>query len=298
MLAVFGPGILIQLTLNHSLADDLYASATHFLVELFQNADDNHYNAPKPTVILTKDPGYLRLDCNEIGFSRENLKSICRVGKSTKKGKKTSGYVGEKGIGFKAVFKAASEVWIASGYYTFKFHRKTNLGMVTPLWSAFPRDQKHGNTSILMKMADSISDLQVYNEINSLDSRILMFLQKIRHIDISVTASGGQASKQTRSISRHDQGSVRELVTTGLTRRYFIHRHLATELPEDSRRLKVSQSDIILAFPFEQIGREVWPVSGVEPLFAFLPVRSYGFRVRCDDICPRLFDSNHLLTSS
>jgi sacsin len=34
---------------------------------------------------------------NEKGFSPQNIESICSVGRSTKKGNRSSGYIGEKG---------------------------------------------------------------------------------------------------------------------------------------------------------------------------------------------------------
>lgn len=64
-----------------------------------------------------------RSDCNEIGFSFRQLDALTRIGKSTKKaagGRK--GYIGEKGIGFKSVFKVADVVRVASGCYEFKFN--------------------------------------------------------------------------------------------------------------------------------------------------------------------------------
>ena len=40
---------------------------------------------------------------NETGFREEHVQALCRVGESTKK--KAQGYIGEKGIGFKSVFR-------------------------------------------------------------------------------------------------------------------------------------------------------------------------------------------------
>ena len=40
---------------------------------------------------------------NEQGFSAENIRALCDVGNSTKKG--SAGYIGKKGIGFKSVFR-------------------------------------------------------------------------------------------------------------------------------------------------------------------------------------------------
>ena len=34
---------------------------------------------------------------NEVGFRKENIESLCSVGRSTKKGRRDSGYIGEKG---------------------------------------------------------------------------------------------------------------------------------------------------------------------------------------------------------
>lgn len=41
---------------------------------------------------------------NEQGFSFDNIRALCDVGNSTKKGV-NSGYIGKKGIGFKSVFR-------------------------------------------------------------------------------------------------------------------------------------------------------------------------------------------------
>lgn len=43
---------------------------------------------------------------NEIGFSAENIRALCDVGNSTKKGQ-SAGYIGKKGIGFKSVFRVS-----------------------------------------------------------------------------------------------------------------------------------------------------------------------------------------------
>lgn len=41
---------------------------------------------------------------NERGFSPANVRALCDVGRSTK-GKGGLGYIGQKGIGFKSVFR-------------------------------------------------------------------------------------------------------------------------------------------------------------------------------------------------
>lgn len=72
-----------------------------------QNAEDNQYfERVSPTlefIITSKDitatgaSATLLIFNNEKGFSPRNIESICSVGWSTKKGNRSSGYIGEKG---------------------------------------------------------------------------------------------------------------------------------------------------------------------------------------------------------
>ncbi|EMT62837.1 hypothetical protein FOC4_h10017656, partial [Fusarium odoratissimum] len=94
------------------VSHDLYQTPTHFILELIQNADDNIY-PPEVTPSLT------------LTLQRR--------------------YIGEKGIGFKSVFKAADVVKIASGYYEFRFDRRESLGMVLPIASPFPVEHRLSN---------------------------------------------------------------------------------------------------------------------------------------------------------
>ncbi|MYG08449.1 hypothetical protein F4167_17920, partial [Candidatus Poribacteria bacterium] len=113
-----------------TLANDLYNKHTHFIFELIQNAEDNTYaeqNTYPPFISfrLTKtDPtnspgsdGALIIQNNEVGFDVDNVDAICAVGETTKK--KEQGYIGEKGIGFKSVFRVTDNPHIFSNGYHF-----------------------------------------------------------------------------------------------------------------------------------------------------------------------------------
>ncbi|GLT83832.1 hypothetical protein SLE2022_021010 [Rubroshorea leprosula] len=90
-----------------NLSAELYTKDVHFLMELIQNAEDNEYpEGVDPSlefVITCRDitatgaPATLLLFNNEKGFSPKNIESICSVGRSTKKGNRNRGYIGEKG---------------------------------------------------------------------------------------------------------------------------------------------------------------------------------------------------------
>lgn len=74
---------------------------------MVQNAEDNDYpsgTAPALEFVITsKDitrigaTATLLVFNNENGFTPANIESICRIGKSTKRGNRSSGYIGEKG---------------------------------------------------------------------------------------------------------------------------------------------------------------------------------------------------------
>lgn len=135
-------------SLNNSiqaLAKDLYSKDTHFIFELIQNAEDNDYYGAEPSLSfllvkndLTGTPdsnGALIVQNNEVGFSSENVDSICAVGKTTKS--KAQGYIGEKGIGFKSVFRVTSLPHIFSNGYHICLPEKdeeTRLGYIVPRW--------------------------------------------------------------------------------------------------------------------------------------------------------------------
>ena len=70
-----------------------------------QNADDNIYpeNVEPTLTFILQDSGIVVLN-NERGFSAENIRALCDIGNSTKKGS-NAGYIGQKGIGFKSVFR-------------------------------------------------------------------------------------------------------------------------------------------------------------------------------------------------
>ncbi|XP_065630943.1 protein NO VEIN-like [Quercus suber] len=90
-----------------NLSAELYAKDVHFLMELIQNAEDNDYLEgvdPSLEFVITSEditntgaPSTLLIFNNEKGFSSKNIDSICSVGRSTKKGNRKRGYIGEKG---------------------------------------------------------------------------------------------------------------------------------------------------------------------------------------------------------
>ncbi len=70
----------------------------------------------------------------QVGFSEGNIRALCDVGRTTKK--HTVGYIGQKGIGFKSVFKITDAPQIHSrGFHVaFDLMQHSALGYVLPTW--------------------------------------------------------------------------------------------------------------------------------------------------------------------
>ena len=70
----------------------------------------------------------------QVGFSKVNVKALCDVGKSTKQHK--VGYIGQKGIGFKSVFKVtdAAEIHSKGFHISFDLVQHRALGYILPTW--------------------------------------------------------------------------------------------------------------------------------------------------------------------
>ena len=71
----------------------------------------------------------------ENGFREEDVRALCDIAQSTKVNKK---FIGQKGIGFKSVFKVTTTPVIHSGSYSFHFDSEAlgKLGYLIP----FPLD--------------------------------------------------------------------------------------------------------------------------------------------------------------
>lgn len=72
----------------------------------------------------------------QVGFTEGNIRALCDVGRTTKK--HTVGYIGQKGIGFKSVFKITDAPQIHSrGFHvSFDLVQHSALGYVLPTWVA------------------------------------------------------------------------------------------------------------------------------------------------------------------
>lgn len=238
-------------------------------------------------MIFTLYPDQIIIDSNEDGFNEADVKSICKVGDSTKKHKK--GYIGEKGIGFKSVFKVASVVHIQSGPFAFFFEHnqgESGMGMLTPFYED-PDENLPSNirTRIRLDFAPATDRAQISQDFSDLPDSFLMFLSKVRKIIVAKYSESHLVSKNTYSY-QDDDSNRRGTLTKDLESDHFrpltttIHYHITrrtlTSLPKDTARPQTAQVETILAFPLDS---KSVPIIEQQYVFAYLPVRKAGFSV-------------------
>lgn len=256
------------------LAGELYADGIHFVLELLQNAEDSEYDFwDAPFFRIVRRPGHLLVQYNEVGFREEDVRSLCDISRSTKS--KSAGQIGEKGVGFKSVFRVSDNPQVFSGGYAFGFHShddETGLGYVVPYWIDEPPPCVQTDlTNIYLPLRQDAQGEAA--RIADLEPSVLLFLKKLRAIEIIDEVSG-----RTRRVTRFDRGNNLELRDDGRTETWWV---FGTRLKvpaecRDDRREGVGETEIVLAFPLTA-EREA-DASRKPHLHAFLPVRPYGFR--------------------
>lgn len=272
----------LQENLNNALkllSDDLYSKKSHFVLELVQNADDNDYHTGiVPQLTFKLDPKRLVLVNNEVGFCERNVQALCSVGKSSKVNK--SGYIGEKGIGFKSVFTVSNSPEIHSNGFHFRFDRTDQsslLGYVVPHWCDPTEDAKSDTTTIILPAADGFAFSQ--ETLDGLDARLLLFLSKLREITL-------QRDDETVTYLRRDEEALSYLSTRTerpntqpkIEESHFVRVPVGFKMGEvpDEKRPDILTSSVVLAFPVDSKG-----TASPEPssqVFAFLPIRQVGFK--------------------
>uniref|UniRef100_A0A5B6Z3I5 Sacsin/Nov domain-containing protein n=1 Tax=Davidia involucrata TaxID=16924 RepID=A0A5B6Z3I5_DAVIN len=309
------------------LSAELYTKDCHFLMEIIQNAEDNEYlEGVDPSlefVITSRDitatgaPATLLVFNNERGFSPKNIESICSVGRSTKKGNRKRGYIGEKGIGFKSVFLITAQPYIFSNGYQIRFNEEPcsncNLGYIIPEWvdenptlSVIKQIYGSGNTLpittiVLPLKHDKVNPVK--QQLSSIHPEVLLFLSKIKQLSVRednedprlntvnsvsisseinfVTKKNIDADSYTLHLSADKTrgGSERECSYHMWRQRFPVRHENRVE-----RRMEVDELVITLAFPIGQrLHRDTKsPGPGV---YAFLPtemVTNLPFIIQAD----------------
>ena len=269
------------------LSQDLNSKETHFVLELIQNADDNKYaDGVRPELHFIIKPGSILIRNNEVGFNEKNVRAICDVGNSTKDRTASRGYIGEKGIGFKSVFRVSPEPHIFSNGFQFKFKDKDEdygLGYIIPYWvDNTPDGSDFNQTNILLPLrGGTTKEIVKISDID--DPTLLLFLRRLKHISIVDDVNNNsfevtRKDKDGRIVLHHGKDKdYWKLVRKPLTVRENLH---------EEKREGIKETEMVLGFPLKQdLSADT---TRRPPVFAFLPTKEYGFRfiIQADFLLP------------
>ncbi|OQS00244.1 phosphoserine aminotransferase [Thraustotheca clavata] len=262
------------------LSEELYATSTHFVLELIQNADDNTYNdTPEAKFHVSSDN--ITFYCNELGFQPKHIRALCDVGASTKS-QGSSGYIGQKGIGFKSVFSVTHCPEIHSNGYHVRFNADPNhtlgpdhVNYILPYWIDTPSFKDQRGTYFHFPLHRQAQEqLQTTCALLSqIQPSILLFLNQLQSLEIKNDVLETTVHFQKRWIS----SDTVELQTETSSQQWFVSNRTLLA-PKSNLRENVqegAETKIQVAFPIYSADTITFPLQSV---FAYLPLQSYGFR--------------------
>lgn len=299
------------------LSDELYSENTHFVLELLQNADDNTYDldvVPRSEFTLTHN-GEIVFYNNEVGFSQANIRAICDVGASTKENDSSSRSIGKKGIGFKSVFKVSDTPEVHSNGFHIRFRARDTeygggMGYILPHWitveegaSSSSRWARPGTTFVLPLNSGSTERAAAISEsLLAVEPSILLFLHRIRALRIrdevrnvsthflkmetpSSTCDHQIVELFARSMDSERVPSASDALSdsqNGISRqRWFVAKDQLSVAQAFIEAGRPHETELAVAIPFDPStqGTSAEPVRpALQQVFAYLPLRSYGFR--------------------
>ncbi|KAJ1293140.1 hypothetical protein BS78_01G045100 [Paspalum vaginatum] len=276
----------------HCLSQELYSQDSHLLLELVQNADDNTYpEAVEPTLaFILQENGIVVLN-NERGFSAENIRALCDIGNSTKKGS-NRGYIGNKGIGFKSVFRVTDAPEIHSNGFHVKFDiTHGQIGFVLPTavppydTTSFSRmlsieagedTLSLWNTCILLpfrsKFREGTGMCSIVSMFSDLHPSLLLFLHRLKCIKFKNLLDDTLLIMKREALA---DGIVR--ISHGIETMSWLV--VSKRLQGTIVRHDVCTTEIAVAFTLLETEKGSYdPYLKQQPVFAFLPLRNYGLK--------------------
>ena len=290
------------------LSTDLYNEDIHFVLELIQNADDNHYDeGVEPTLIFLIESDAVTTFNNESGFSEANINAICDIGGSTKADRQ--GYIGRKGIGFKSVYTITNCPQIHSNGYHIKFDvsNDNSIGYILPLWCTVEEiARKNEITKTIIEKLQALkkrkivcSDIktticlpliraeigmekQKYRSITAsfsdIEASLLLFLNKLKNLIIFKVTSNEELKEFI--YKRYDHSANLIELESPKEKSFWIMASISLKVPEDFKsKENIDVTKLCLSFPIADGSnyntRKALPHREV---FAYLPIKSYGFK--------------------
>lgn len=254
---------------DKALSDDAYPDNAHFIYEIIQNAEDSSYlkNEKAELEFHLLNDGILVLS-NQDGFNNDDIRSICVMASGGKIAKKDQ-FIGEKGLGFRSVFKITNTPCISSNGYKFYFDKQLSYEkpfLLKDYQKLLPDEFKsYVNTAIFLSysiLSDEISELE-YDFQSKIKPKLILFLKKLN--SISIIKNNQKYMFIEKENVKSENFELSKLKDNDNKQEFFITRKTinVSDLNEEKRK-GIQEREIVLAYPKEL-------EESSNNMFAFLP---------------------------
>jgi len=254
---------------DKALSDDAYPDNAHFIYEIIQNAEDSSYlkNKKAELEFHLLDNGILVLS-NQDGFTDDDIRSICVMASGGKIARKDQ-FIGEKGLGFRSVFKITNTPCISSNGYEFYFDKQQSYEkpfLLKNYQKLLPNEfANYTNTAIFLPYSitsDEIDELE--NDFKSkIKPKLILFLKKLNSISIIKNNQKYMFIEKENSKSEHFE--LASLKDKDNKQEFYITRKtINVSSINEEKRKGIQEREIVLAYPKEL-------EDGSSNIFAFLP---------------------------
>ena len=263
---------------DKALSDDAYPDNAHFIYEIIQNAEDATYNINKKAILeffLLKE-GILVLS-NQDGFSEDDVRSICVMASGDKIAKKDQ-FIGEKGLGFRSVFKITDTPCISSNGYRFYFDKNQSYEkpfLLKDYHKRLPKKfEEYSFTSIFLPYSINKNEIdELENDFKTkINPKLILFLKKLNLL--SIIKNDKKLIDIQKKKEKSENFDLITLLENNKKQKYFlIRKTINTSHIYEEKRKNIKEREIVLAFP-EKIENTI--SSSSIGVFAFLPTEIYS----------------------
>ena len=261
---------------DKALSDDAYPDNAHFIYEIIQNAEDADYKINKKAILkfLLLKKGVLVLS-NQDGFSEDDVRSICVMASGDKIAKKDQ-FIGEKGLGFRSVFKITDTPCISSNGYRFYFDKKQSYEkpfLLRDYSNRLPKEfEEYNFTYIFLPYSINQKEIdELENDFKTkINPKLILFLKKLNLL--SIVKDGKKLIDIQKKKEKSENFDLITLFENKKKERYYLIRKVInTSHIYEEKKKNIKEREIVLAFP-EKIDNIITSIG----VFAFLPTEIYS----------------------
>ena len=164
--------------------------------------------------------------------------------------------------------------------------------MITPSWTnRYP--VRPGWTSFYLHLSPMEDSGKITSYINDIKPSLLLFLRQLSQMTINIQLSDSAQNKSIE-LARKDVGSDFVVLEDSRSspERFLIVEHTTKTYTEETKRMGIEESEIMLVFPLTETEMPKIEEQG-QAVHAFLPIKSFGFTV-----CHPTWQWSHFLTRS